>query len=209
MREILSGATVQITAGEWVAVTGPSGVGKTTLLHILAGILPPDAGQVLWEGNDLYAMAEPDRDRRRAVGIGLVFQFHHLLPDLTVEENIRLPLTMAGQNGRPEETRRTVNDLLARLGLTDFAGARIEKLSGGERQRVAVARAMVHRPSLIFADEPTGNLDDRSAAAVLELFEHARSQAGAAIVLSSHNPAVCARASRRLVIRAGQLHEAG
>lgn len=203
IRRILDGVSLRVAAGEWVAVTGPSGVGKTTLLHVLAGILPPDSGQVFWDGEDLQAMRESDRDFRRAHSMGLVFQFHNLLPDLTVEENIGLSLRLARHNGRDAGAR--VAELLAQLGLAEFAGARIDKLSGGERQRVAVARALAHRPKLLLADEPTGNLDDKSAADVLDLFQTAIRQTGVAIVLSTHNPAVAARAGRRLDLARGQV----
>ena len=204
VRVILDGADVRVSAGEWVAVTGPSGVGKTTLLHLLAGILPPDEGKVFWSGEDLYAMRESDRDRHRAESAGLVFQYHHLLPDLTVEENIRLSLDLARRNGRSSDAS-AVSRLIEQLGLSDFSSARIDKLSGGERQRVAVARALAHRPKLLFADEPTGNLDERSTAAVLDLFDSARRAFGVSILMSTHNAAVAARATRRLELGGGRV----
>lgn len=207
MRTILDGVSLTLRAGEWLAVTGPSGVGKTTLLHVLAGILPPDSGSVRWAGADYYAMPEPERDTLRASWAGLVFQFHHLLPDLTVRENIRLALELAarGPAGRDAAGESRVDDFLSRLALSDLASSRIEKLSGGERQRIAVARALVHRPNVLFADEPTGNLDERSAAAVLDLFDAACREYGASVVLSTHNPAAAARAARRLELRSGRL----
>ncbi len=202
VRRILDGVSLKVAAGEWVAVTGPSGVGKTTLLHVMAGILPPDSGQVFWDGGDLSTIEESERDFRRAHSIGLVFQFHNLLPDLTVEENIGLSMRLARQSGQDFDGR--VGELLTHLGLKEFADARIDKLSGGERQRVAVARALAHRPKLVLADEPTGNLDGRSADAVLDLFQTAIRETGVAIVLSTHNPAVAARANRQLDLRGGQ-----
>lgn len=206
IRVILDGVSVRVAAGEWIAITGPSGVGKTTLLHVLAGILPPDEGRVFWEGTDLYAMKESDRDRQRALWAGLVFQFHHLLPDLTVKENIEISLKLARKNGRePAQGQPSVDGLLDHLGLRDFSDARIEKLSGGERQRVAVARALAHSPKLILADEPTGNLDDRSTDDVLNLFDLARRENGVAVLVSTHNPAVAARAARRFDLHGGIL----
>ncbi len=202
VRTIVDCVTIRVDAGEFIAIRGPSGVGKTTLLHLLAGILPPEEGRVFWSGTDVYALSEPDRDRRRAREAGMVFQFHHLLPDLTVEENITLALSLAAVT---KDTRGRTAELLGRLGLEAFACSRIDRLSGGERQKVAVARALAHRPKLIFADEPTGNLDDRSADSVLLLLEEARKTDGVAILLSTHNPQVAARADRVLELQSGRV----
>ncbi len=208
-RAVLTDVSLAVAPGEWVAITGPSGVGKTTLLHVLAGILPPDAGRVEWLGTDLYALGESARDGLRVRDAGIVFQFHHLMPDLTVEENIRLALRMARTNGGPGGHDGEVRSVLDRLGLADRAASRIEELSGGERQRIAVARALIHQPKILFADEPTGHLDGQSASGVLDLIDEACKRRQVAVVLSTHNPAVAARVDRRVDLRSGRLQTAG
>ncbi|MBI4178949.1 ABC transporter ATP-binding protein [bacterium] len=202
---VLSGVGMAVGAGEWVSISGPSGSGKTTLLHMLAGLLPPDRGSVKWGGSDLYGMREPGRSARRAREAGMIFQFHHLLADLTVEENVRLSIDLANRSpGFPG-----VSGLIERLGLAALRHRRIEKLSGGERQRVAVARALAHGPRIIFADEPTGNLDERASEELLDLFEGIARSEGTTIVMVTHNPAVSARADRRFELRGGKLVEDG
>lgn len=200
-REIVSGATFCLHAGEWAAIMGPSGVGKTTFLHVLCGILPPDAGIVRWRGEDLYAMGEGPRDHLRATSSGVIFQFHHLMPDLTVEENVRLSLKLA----KKRDDAGRVTRLLDQLGLGPHRHSRIERLSGGERQRVAVARALAHEPSFLFADEPTGNLDEHATEELLDLLDSLRRSTSVSILMATHNPAVARRAAKTYVLTEGRV----
>jgi lipoprotein-releasing system ATP-binding protein len=181
--EIFGNVSLTVFPGDFLAIVGPSGCGKSTLLHLFAGLDAPDAGRVLVDGYDWAALQPEARAALRGERIGFVFQFHHLLPELTAEENVALPLFIAGS---PEaEGRRAARDVLDRVGLLPRAGALPRVLSGGERQRVAIARAVVRRPRLLLCDEPTGSLDAAHAAAVFELLrEVARERAGAALVVT-------------------------
>lgn len=183
------GATCRITSGARIAVTGPSGSGKSTLLHLLAGLEPPTAGTI-------------DRPPQ-GVGIGLVFQGPSLLPTLDVAENVALPLLLAGH--RPADADDRARHALARLGIADLAGALPDELSGGQAQRVAVARALAARPQLILADEPTGQLDRRTADHVVDVLLAAAAEAGATLVIATHDPAVAARLAVRWEMRDGRL----
>ncbi|MDL2717583.1 MAG: ABC transporter ATP-binding protein [Acidobacteriota bacterium] len=184
--EIFRDVSLRVLAGDLLAITGPSGCGKSTLLHLFAGLDTPDAGRVALEGADWAALAPAPRAALRGAGVGFVFQFHHLLPELTAEENVALPLFLAG---RPEEVgRREAREVLDRVGLLGRAGAFPRTLSGGERQRVAIARAVVRRPGLLLCDEPTGSLDAAHAARVFDLLASvAKERAGAAIIVT-HDP---------------------
>lgn len=202
----LQGVDVKITLGETMSVTGESGAGKSTLLHLLGGLERPSAGQVLLKGRDLYAMSPRERSLVRAREFGFVFQSYHLLPELDVLENVKLPsMTGAGppeSRGREDERAR---ELLDRVGLLPRAVHRPAELSGGEQQRVAVARALMNEPAIILADEPTGNLDSRTGELVLDyLFGIARER-GNTVVLVTHNEKVAARCDRQLVLHDGRL----
>ncbi len=198
-RRVLDGVDLGVSAGSFVAITGPSGSGKSTLLNLIAAIERADAGRVEVDGEDLGALGEPASTLFRRRRVGIVFQFFNLVPTLTVRENLVLPLDLCGI---ADEVR--VAQLLDRLGLGDRADSFPDVLSGGEQQRVAVARAMVHRPMLLLADEPTGNLDETAGAAVLDLVEEAVAE-GATVLMVTHSESAAARATRRLVLRHGRL----
>jgi ABC-type lipoprotein export system ATPase subunit len=203
----LRGAELALAAGSWTSVIGPSGSGKSTLLHVLAGLLEPSGGSVRLDGEDLTRLSPPERARRRRRDIGVVLQRDNLHPLLDVEGNVALPLRLDGRPAR--EVRTQVESLLAEVGLQDRRGHRPAQLSGGEAQRAAVAVALAPRPRVLLADEPTGELDDDSAAGVLELLEAHRGQEGSAILTVTHNPRVAERADRRLAMRDGLVVDAG
>jgi putative ABC transport system ATP-binding protein len=193
--QALRGIDLVIEAGEFVAVMGPSGSGKTTLLNCLSGLDDIDSGQVTVEGVDVHAMPDGDRTAHRARSMGFIFQAYNLIPVLSAAENVELPLLLRGR--RPGVARDRAIQMLARVGLADRADHRPNELSGGEQQRVAIARALVGKPALVWADEPTGNLDSTMAMAVLQLLQEVHA-AGQTIVVVTHDPNI-ARAAWRLV----------
>lgn len=199
----LRGVDLEIRAGEFLAIVGPSGGGKSTVLSLLSGVDRPDEGTAELAGCELSSADESELVRLRREVVGVIFQAFHLMPNLTAEENVGLPLSLAG---RPDAER--VRELLSRVGLAERASHYPSELSGGEQQRVAVARALVHRPKIVVADEPTGNLDSASGARVLELLDELRRQEGAALVMATHDRDVAALADRRLSIRDGRIEEA-
>ena len=198
----LDGACFALDAGEVVAIMGPSGSGKSTLLHCLAGILPPDAGSVRFDGRELTAMSDRERSALRRRDFGFVFQFGQLVPELDCRENAALPLRLEGVRRREAERRATA--WLERREVADLAGKRPGEISGGEGQRVAVARALATEPRLLFADEPTGALDSLNGERVMELLTAAAREHGAAVVLVTHEPRVAAYADREIVVRDGR-----
>ena len=203
---LLAGVDLAVAAGEWCAIVGESGSGKSTLLNIVAGLDRPDAGEVLV---DSKALDYADDDalalwRRRAVGF--VFQSFHLLPYLTVAANVALPLALLGVPARERDAR--VAESLAAVGLGGMGARRPGSLSGGEMQRAAIARALVHRPALVLADEPTGNLDEANADAVLACLGDAVKHAGAAALMVTHSTVAAARADRVLRLAHGRLEAA-
>jgi putative ABC transport system ATP-binding protein len=204
VRPILAGVDLAVAAGEAVAILGRSGSGKSTLLNLIAGIDEADRGVVQTAGLDVTAAGEQARAVLRATRVGFVFQAFHLLPTLTVAENIALPLELA--HAAPASIAPRVAELLARIGLADRAAAWPEVLSGGEQQRVAVARAVASRPAVLLCDEPTGNLDDAAAAMVLELLANVRRDVGCALVLVTHSRQAAAFCDRRLRLEGGVLH---
>jgi len=204
-RVVLSDASLTVDRGEWVFLLGRSGSGKSTLLNLISGIDLPDRGSVVVDGTPLNRLSERDRTLFRREKIGFVFQFYNLIPTLTVEENILLPLELAG--GLTTESRDSARDLLKLVEMSDRAGSYPDLLSGGEQQRVAVARALIHRPSLVLADEPTGNLDTETGRQVLDLFERLVRQTGTTMVLVTHSGEVTRLADRIMIIRAGRLIE--
>ncbi len=195
---VFSGVALTLAAGEFVALLGESGVGKSTLLNCIAGLDAPDAGRIVLAGIDVAALDEPGRARLRREHLGFVFQAFHLLPHLSVAENVALPLLLLG---RPDPDR--VEALLRAVGLGGLGNRSPAQLSGGQLQRVALARALVHRPALILADEPTGNLDPATAARMLDLLQQQVRGEGAACLLMTHSAAAAARADRVLRLTAG------
>jgi putative ABC transport system ATP-binding protein len=195
---------LELRQGEYLAVMGESGVGKSTLLNLLAGLDKPDAGRVLLDGIDLTALNDDAITRLRRRAIGFVFQAFHVLPYLSVAQNVALPLDLLAVI-EPERGQRT-REMLAAVGILPLANRRARDLSGGEVQRVAIARALIHRPRLVLADEPTGNLDPRSAAQTLALLRtQVKANAGAGILIT-HSKTAADTADRILVLDAGGLH---
>ncbi|MGE3172792.1 MAG: ABC transporter ATP-binding protein [Planctomycetota bacterium] len=203
VRPILCGVDLEVGAGESVAIVGRSGSGKSTLLNVIAGLDGADAGTVAIGGQLLQDLDEAGRARLRQRQVGFVFQSFHLLPTLTALENIALPLELAGRPAAAGRARAA--ELLARVGLGDRQGAFPAVLSGGEQQRVAAARALALRPPLVLADEPTGNLDDEAAAAVMDLLAELVRDHGSALLVVTHAAAVAARCERRLRLEHGVL----
>ncbi|SFQ36649.1 putative ABC transport system ATP-binding protein [Amycolatopsis arida] len=201
----LRGASVTVGAGEVLAVMGPSGSGKSTLLHCLAGVVRPDEGEIRYRGRDMVAMADRERSELRRTEFGFVFQFGQLVPELTCLENVALPLRLSGVRRRPAEAR--AREWLARLEVEDVARSRPGDVSGGQGQRVAVARALVGGPRVVFADEPTGALDSLNGERVMQLLTDAARQSGAAVVLVTHEPRVAAYSDREIVVRDGRAGE--
>jgi len=202
---ILKGADAALWDGEFVALLGPSGSGKSTLLNLISGIDTPDGGEVLVGGASLTGMSERDRTLFRRSNVGFVFQSSNLIPTLTVEENLLLPLELKGHLGPGE--RRRATDLLAAVGLEGRAKTYPDRLSGGEQQRVAVARAIVHEPVLVLADEPTGNLDQATGEKTLDLLVGMVSAERRTLLVVTHSRDVAVRADRILRIRDGHLEE--
>ena len=209
--KVLTGASMSVSAGEFVAIMGASGSGKSTLLHILGALDIPDRGKVHFENVDIFSGGAALRDRLRTEAFGFVFQFYHLLPELNVLENVLLPAMVAssilGWPGRKKAARAAARELVDQFGLSHRVRHRPNQLSGGERQRVALARALANRPRVLYADEPTGNLDARTGQEILELLARLN-DAGQTIVMVTHDRTVAARAHRTLHLRDGKLHKA-
>jgi putative ABC transport system ATP-binding protein len=205
-RTVFAGVDLDLAAGEYVAVRGESGIGKSTLLNLVAGLDRPDAGAIALDGVDLVHLDDDARTALRRARMGFVFQAFHVLPYLTVAQNVALPLLLNGALAGGADGR--VAAMLAAVGLADRASSPPRELSGGELQRVAIARALVHRPRLVLADEPTGNLDPESAALVLQLLRREVKRADAAGILVTHSHAAARTADRVLVLTAAGLRPA-
>ncbi|MET0761711.1 MAG: ABC transporter ATP-binding protein [Thermoleophilaceae bacterium] len=199
--EAVRGVSLEIPSGQFTAIMGPSGSGKSTLMHLLAGLDRPTEGSVEIAGQDITAMGDKQLTLLRRKHIGFVFQAFNLVPTLSAEENVTLPLAIAGR--KPENG--WVDAVLERVGLDDRRSHRPAELSGGQQQRVALARAIVSEPTVLFADEPTGNLDSRTSAEVLELLQEAVSTFGQTTVMVTHDPRAAAAAERVLFIADGEL----
>lgn len=199
----LQGADFGVKAGEIVAIMGPSGSGKSTLLHCLAGIFPPDRGEIWFDGRRLDQLDESGRTALRRSAFGFVFQFGQLVPELTTADNVALPLLL-GKVKRKEAYHRAV-DWMGRLGLQGLEGRRTGELSGGQAQRVAIARALVSQPKVIFADEPTGSLDSLTSEETMNLLVDTARQHSITVVLVTHDPRVAAYAQREVMVRDGKV----
>ena len=197
----LRGVSLRVPRGEMLAIMGPSGCGKTTLLNSLSGLDEFDSGVVLIEGNDLSRMADDRKTEFRAKDMGFVFQTYNLLPVLTAVENIELPLIVSGT--KPKVAREQALASLTRVGLLDKAGQRPSQLSGGQRQRVTVARALVNKPAIVWADEPTGALDSTTATEIMDLIVDLNSTAHQTCVIVTHDPKVAARCHRTIHMEDG------
>ena len=200
LRHVLKDASLEVAEGEFVAIRGRSGSGKTTVLNLVAGIDRPSSGEIFFGERPLSRLGAGALTRLRRDEMGFVFQFFNLIPTLRVLENVRLPAELAGRDGAGRAA-----DLLERVGLADRARSFPDRLSGGEQQRVAIARALVRDPRLVLADEPTGNLDDASGAAVLGLLDALTRRAGKTLLLATHSGEVAALADRVLTIEDGRL----
>ncbi len=197
---VLNNASLDVAQGESVAIVGPSGSGKTSLLLVLTGLETPDSGSVVFDGAELHTLSNDQRADIRRQSIGIVFQGFHLIQSLSACENVALPLDIAGVSG----ARDKAAELLHRVGLGHRLDHYPNAMSGGERQRVAIARALIHQPALIVADEPTGNLDNETGAAVADLLFELNNENNATLLLVTHDPSLAARCQRQI-----QLHQGG
>jgi putative ABC transport system ATP-binding protein len=203
--DALRDVTVSFERGRFSAIMGPSGSGKSTLMHILAGLDRPTAGSVVLDGTEITGLDDGDLTKLRRDKLGFIFQFFNLIPVLTAEENIVLPLSIAGRKPDAE----WLDGLIRTVGLDDRRTHRPNELSGGQQQRVAIARALVSKPAVVFADEPTGNLDSKASADVLRLLRHAVTDFGQTVVMVTHDPEAAAVGDRLVALRDGRLvHDA-
>ncbi len=201
--EALRGVDFQIEQGEFVAILGPSGSGKTTLLNCLSGIDSPTEGAIHFDGVEFHRLSEEEKAKFRAQNMGFVFQFFNLIPVLTVLENVELPLRILGQKGK-SVTDRAI-EMIKKVGLSGKEDKFPSQLSGGEQQRVAIARALIHDPKIIWADEPTGNLDSETGAAIIELLERIRLENKTTLVVVTHDEKIARKADRVFVFRDGKI----
>jgi putative ABC transport system ATP-binding protein len=201
--EALRGVDLEVRRGEMVAVMGPSGSGKTTLLNTLSGLDELDAGVVEIDGRDLAAMSDRERTAYRAANMGFVFQFYNLLPVLSAAENVEMPLLLDGRRPNARKARRKALEALERVGLAGQADQLPGELSGGQRQRVTIARALVNEPAIVWADEPTGDLDSKTAQEIMDLMRRLNRENGQTFVIVTHDPEVGAQADRIITIRDG------
>ena len=201
---VLRGVSLRVERGAFVSITGPSGAGKSTLLHLLAGLDTPTTGDVLWEGQPLSRMSEAQRAAFRNRTVGIVFQFYHLLPELTALENVMLPGLMDGHQSRGSLKEKALA-CLDQVRLKQRATHKPSQLSGGELQRAAIARALVNEPQVLFCDEPTGNLDSNTGSDIADLLVNVHKQRGTSLVLVTHELELAARADHQIMLRDGRI----
>jgi len=199
---VLKGVSLEVSGGELVSIVGPSGAGKSTLLYIVSSLEKADKGQVFFEGNDITQLSETELAHYRNQKIGFVFQFHHLLPEFTAIENVSIPGWIAKMPSK--QIHQKASALLDFMGLSDKMDKKPHSLSGGEQQRVAVARALLNSPALIFADEPTGNLDSENANALHQLFIRLRNEMNQSFLIVTHNESLAAMSNRSLTMKDGK-----
>ena len=199
----LASVSLEIARHEFVAISGPSGCGKSTLIHLLAGLDHPTSGEIFVDGLALHSATDAALTQFRRRGVGLVFQFFNLLPTMNVRENVSLPLLLQGVV--PSESDKRADELIDLVGLGERADHFVHQLSGGEQQRAAIARALIHRPSLLIADEPTGNLDSQSASSVMQLLEKIGGEGMTTLIVVTHSDEVARAASRRVEMRDGRI----
>ena len=204
--QVLKGVSIRVERGAFVAISGPSGAGKSTLLHLLAGLDTPTSGEVLWEGRAVSSLSDAKRAEFRNRSIGIVFQFYHLLPELSALENVMLP-GLVNRHQVQQDLRGRAMSCLKQVGLDARLRHRPRELSGGEQQRVAIARALVNEPTLLLCDEPTGNLDSKTGAEVADLLVNVHKQRGMSLVLVTHELDLAARADHQIVLRDGRIVE--
>ncbi len=201
--QALRGVDLDVTRGEFLAIIGPSGSGKSTLFHVLGGLAPPTAGEVLIDGVNLRELTESERTEMRQKKVGFVFQKYNLLPTLTARDNIAIAQALGGVSSQPPD----FDDILQVLGIKHRLDHKPRALSGGEQQRVAIARALVNQPAILLADEPTGNLDTANSGAVLDILRDLNKRTGQTILMITHNPEAAAFADRTVEMRDGRIME--
>lgn len=200
----LDDISLEIAAGEFVAITGPSGCGKSTLMHLIGGLDTPTSGEIVVDGLPLHGANDTDLTAYRRTKIGIVFQFFHLLPTMSVTENVCLPLLLRGDSHASARAR--AEEIIALVGLSDRAGHGMHQLSGGQLQRTAIARALVHDPAVLLADEPTGNLDSANAGQIMELLQKISSQRRTTMLVVTHSEEIARQAARCIRLRDGKIH---
>jgi putative ABC transport system ATP-binding protein len=199
----LDDISLDIAAGEFVAITGPSGCGKSTLMHLIGGLDTPTSGEIIVDGLPLHGANDAELTAYRRTKIGIVFQFFHLLPTMTVTENVSLPLLLRGDSYALARAR--ADEIIALVGLSDRAGHGMHQLSGGQLQRTAIARALVHDPAVLLADEPTGNLDSANASQIMELLQKISSQRRTTMLVVTHSEEIARQAARCIRLRDGKI----
>lgn len=200
--EALRGVDLSVRDGEFLAILGPSGSGKTTLLNCLSGVDSPTRGEIYFNGVAFHSLSEEEKTKFRAKHMGFIFQFFNLVPVLTVIENVELPLKILGVNHR--ESKERAFEMIKRVDLSDKAYRFPSQLSGGEQQRVAIARALVHEPDIVWADEPTGNLDSETGSMIIELLDRMRIEHRTTLVVVTHDERIAKKADRVLIMRDGK-----